>query len=549
MKYNKIHLASLWLCFLTIISLAGCSEGTHPGMLEPIIRLSEATDISRTEASLTATIDMQGSSKMTYLILFYLEIGTEAPQKINGNPTLDEVEFHLANLKPGCQYTCHLEGGTETATISSNTIYFTTIPNELPKLSDISLLSTGPTCIIVEYSIIEDGGEPLLKAGCEIRSNGSNEGRQIYLQDENLKEGTWQISISGLTPQSTYIITPFAANSVGEAHGASLEYTTKNSIVLQQPGQLATLLAGSPDIDINPLTISGPMDGDDFRTLRSILGAPYISEVNPFGLKTGEIDLTDVVISEGGGSYDGSHFTVANEVSTDMFADCKLLRSILLPNSATRLARNAFARCSALESIIISAGIEQIIPSSDCDALERIEVSKANSIYSSIDGVLFNHAGTEIIWFPCGKTGEYQLPPTLTAIGENAFSGTSITTLIIPSSVTTISRGAFYGSSLQEISLPDNLTNISEGMFQDCSSLTTVRLGKETEYIGNFAFDGTDMADLYVPATIPPVAAPDAFVNAKRPMAENCILHVPAGTKKIYRNHQRWGTFDQIEEY
>ncbi len=433
--------------------------------------------------------------------------------------------------------------------ISSNTITFTTLPNELPKLSDISTLSTGHTGIILQLSILEDGCQPLVKAGCEIRSKGAYESRQIFLQEDNLKEGTWQININGLTPLTTYTITPFAANSVGEAQGTPLEYTTKNSIVLQQPGQLATRLSGSPDIEIDPLTISGYMDGDDFRTLRSILGAPEISGENTFGIKTGEIDLTDAVITEGGGPYDGSRFTVANEVSTDIFADCKHLRTIQLPNNATILARNAFARCSALEAITISANIEQILPSSDCNSLERIEVSKANSIFSSIDGVLFNQAGTEIIWFPCGKTGEYQLPPTLTAIGENAFLGTGITSLIIPPTVTTISRGAFYGSALKEISLPDNLTNVSEGMFQDCSSLTTVRLGKGTEYVGNYAFDGTDIANLYIDATIPPVAAPDAFVNAKRPMAENCILHVPAGTKKIYRNHPRWGIFEIIEEY
>ncbi len=473
MKCSKIHLGSFSVLILTVIALAGCSESTHPYMLEPIIRLSDATDILRTEASMTASIDMQGSSKMAFLTLFYKEHDSETFKKIIGNPALEESVFHLTDLKPGCRYVCHLEGGTETATISSNTITFTTIPNELPKLSAISPLSTGPTGIIVEFSILEDGGEPIVKAGCEIHTIGSSESRHFYLQEENLKEGKWQININGLTPLTTYTITPFAANSIGESQGLPLEYTTKNSILLQQPGQLATILNDGADIEIDPLTISGFMDGDDFRTLRIILGAPEISDAQSYRVRTEEIDLTDAVITEGGGSYDGSRFTIADEVSTNIFADCKYLRSILLPNSAKRLARNAFARCSTLEAITIAAGIEQILPSSDCNALERIEVSKANSYYSSIDGVLFNHAGTEIIWFPCGKTGEYQIPPTLTAIGENAFFGTSISSLIIPPTVTTISRGAFYGSTLKAISLPDNLTNISEGMFQDYSSLST----------------------------------------------------------------------------
>ncbi len=549
MNCNKKHLDPIALLILAITLLTGCSDSTRPDMLEPIIQLSEATDIARTEATMTACIDMRGSSGMAYLTLFYKESNSETAQKIIGNPEMSESTFHLTGLKPGCQYSCHLEGGTETATLSSNSVSFTTMPNELPRLSSASTLSTGPTGIIIEFSIIEDGGEPILTAGCEVRTSGTYESRQIYLKEENLSEGKWQISINGLTPLTTYTITPFASNSIGEAQGAPLEYTTKNSILLQQPGQLATLLSSTTGIDIEPLTISGFMNGDDFLALRSILGAPVISEGNPYGIKTENIDLTDAVVTEGGDSYDGSRFTVADEISTNIFADCKLLRRVVLPNSANKIARNAFARCNALKEITISAGTEQILPSADCNSLERIDVSKANTLFSSIDGVLLNKAETDIVCFPCGKTGEYQHPTTITSIGENAFSGSSITSLLIPPSVTSIGRGAFAGSALKEIVLPDKLTGIYEGMFQNCHSLTTLYLGSATEFIGDFAFDESDISDIFLPATIPPVATANAFVNHKKPMAENCTLHVPKGTKKAYTNHSKWGIFNKIEEY
>lgn len=538
-----------FVLFLTIILLAGCSKNTIPESLEPTIHLSEATEISRTEAKVTATIDKKGSAKLSYINLFYGEIGNSTILKTSGNPDLDIVQFNISDLTPGKTYTCYVEAGTATATLRSNTISFTTIPNELPKLSSPIPLSTGPLGIIVKFDIIEDGGEPILEAGCSIRMADSSESWRTYLPAENLQPGEWQLNITGLKPMTNYTITPFASNSIGEAYGEPLEYTTKNSIVLTQPGDLAALFKRETEIDLDILTISGPMNGSDFKTLRTILGAQQEEQQYIYSIKAKEIDLTDVVITEGGESYDGSRFIVADELTTDIFADCLLLRSAILPNSAKLIARNAFARCNALETITISAGIKQLLPSADCTSLTSIEVSAANSNFSSIDGVLFNRDATEILWFPMAKTGEYQLPSSIKAIGENAFAGTSITTLTIPTSVTTISRGAFYGSSLKEIYLPDNLTNISEGMFQDCISLTSVHLGAGTEFVGDYAFDGTDISNLYIAASIPPFATANAFFNGRKPMAENCILHVPPGKKKIYRNNSNWGIFNNIEEY
>ena len=196
-----------------------------------------------------------------------------------------------------------------------------------------------------------------------------------------------------------------------------------------------------------------------------------------------------------------------------------------------------------------SAGVAELLPSAGCSALRAIEVSAANEHYTSVDGVLFNADITEILWFPLGKTGSFTLPSTITSIGENAFYGTSITTLEIPESVTNISRGAFAGSALTEISLPDNLTNVAEGMFQNCRTLTTVHLGRSTDFIGNYAFDGTALTDLYVAATEPPYASAQAFANKSSTITTGCTLHVPAGCRTIYCSHSKWKTFSRIVEY
>lgn len=545
----KYYFHIVFLILTAGILPAGCSDSARPDTLEPIIRLSDASDVSRYEATVTGCIDRRGSSELSYIALFYGPVGSGDLKRIDGNPATDSIRFNLTDLTPGRTYVCHMEGGSETAALKSNTITFTTVPNDRPRLSSPVPLSTGPLGIIVEFSILDDGGEDISEAGCEVRTAGLSESRRVYISGGKPAKGECRLDIRGLIPETTYIITPFASNSAGEAQGEPLEYTTQSSIVLQQPGVLANLLGSGHDIELENLTISGFMNGDDFRALRIILGAPEEDKWDLSGIRARDIDLSDVKITEGGGSYDGSHFTVTNELTTGIFADCSLLRSAVLPTTAICLARNALARCNRLETFTIPAAMEELLPSSECTALEAIEVSRSNNRFTSIDGVLFNHDATEILWFPIGKSGDYTLPPTITAIGENSFAETHITKLTIPSSVHTISRGAFVGSALVEISLPDNITNIYEGMFQNCYSLNTVHLGSGTEYIGNFVFDGTVLRSLYLAAEIPPYAMEEAFTNGDTTIFGDCTLYIPKGRKKIYANHNKWGKFSKIEEF
>ena len=86
-------------------------------------------------------------------------------------------------------------------------------------------------------------------------------------------------------------------------------------------------------------------------------------------------------------------------------------------------------------------------------------------------------------------------------------------------------------------------------MFQSCSTLITVWLGKSTEYIGNYAFDGTDLEDLYVGADYPPYVAPEAFTNRMKPLSDGCTLHVPVGSSMLYSKHAQWSIFKKIEEF
>lgn len=103
-----------------------------------------------------------------------------------------------------------------------------------------------------------------------------------------------------------------------------------------------------------------------------------------------------------------------------------------------------------------------------------VNLSAATNITSIPEGTFSGSALTSII-----------LPNTITSIGSNAFAGCLLETIIIPASVTTISSGAFTGCPLTTIIIPASVTIIGTGAFQG-TSLSSISLSSGT-IIGEYA--------------------------------------------------------------
>jgi hypothetical protein len=169
------------------------------------------------------------------------------------------------------------------------------------------------------------------------------------------------------------------------------------------------------------------------------------------------------------------------------FLECSSMTSIKLPESLEEIDHNVFVDCSALKQLYIPAktasiGYNVFI---GCDSLERYIIAAGNPLYTSIDGVLYNKAGTILCAYPLGRRDKsFTVPYGVQAIDSQAFSFAKyIEDVIISDTVTTIAGGAFYGCpNLRSIYLGRNVSTIEHSgyttLIGGCPKFTTFTVSK-----------------------------------------------------------------------
>ena len=511
----------------------------------PQLHVSPATDITRTEAVLTGSVMKEEETPMPDLRFVYLRRGDTEPAIQAVEPDEENrVSVRLTGLKAGTSYDFFLQGLHKDTILSSDTLTFTTLPDEIPTMGQSALLSLGPVSAIVSYEILSEGSEKVTESGCYVRLLPSGQPQKIPASATTFT-GTIQQHISGLERNSTYQIQPYATSKVGETKGTALEFTTSDAVIWEEPGGLSALL-GEDLFRFTTLSFAGPMNGDDLRLLRQMMGRNADGSATNGQLS--HVDLTDADIVSGGESYDNAHYSKDNVVGQGLFAGCDRLEEVVLPNSATVIEKDAFLNCSSLTRLDLPLYTEEVTPSDGCTRLTGISIPATNTHYQSIDGVLFNADASEIVWFPMGKSGDYTLPSSITSIGDYAFSRCHITKFTFPEGFKELGQGAFYGSEVEEVVTPSTLRLIPTAAFQSCPQLKTVRLGSGTELISDYAFDGCPLEHIYIEANYPPVCNANAFSTSYTALFSECTLHVPAGRTGMYKADATWGQFEHITE-
>lgn len=147
-------------------------------------------------------------------------------------------------------------------------------------------------------------------------------------------------------------------------------------------------------------------------------------------------------------AYNGKKVT---SIAESAFVNSNVSKVIISEGIKT-IGSNAFAAARGLYYIYIPASVTTIGDNifSECSALNEIEVSKDNTVFSSLDGNLYDKAQKRLLAFSMGGGArDYALPEGVEEIRDYVFYKCySINNLSLPSTLKKIGELAFVGSTI-----------------------------------------------------------------------------------------------------
>lgn len=322
-------------------------------------------------------------------------------------------------------------------------------------------------------------------------------------------------------------------------------FDPKSKIVnVETPGTLGTLLSVEEQENIDNLTLIGKLNGSDIQVLR------YMAGRNERGNRSAgmlsDLDLSNVeFVTEGNGSYkisnNDTRYIETGKLPNNIFRNCSVLNTIVLPESVTSIGSEAFRECTNLEHVDFSTNITFIdsyafyncsnlksieIPSTvtslgyesfgQCKKLENVTFGNDSKLVE-ISGWALYQTGLKSITIPASvetigdyafyycnslNTVGFEEGSHLSEIKNNAFYNSAISSIEIPEGCLEIGECGFESCrNLSRVSIPSTLVSIEREAFRYCSNLVEIRIPEDSKLtaIEENAFDGTGITSLYIP--------------------------------------------------
>lgn len=316
--------------------------------------------------------------------------------------------------------------------------------------------------------------------------------------------GTWVFYMSGLTKLEL----PASLKEIGST--AFSKNNNLKTVTVAANSQLESIgtYAFSDNSNLESFTFEGS------TALKTIRGNAFSNDT-----KLASFDVPANVETINRAAFDGTssmkHVTFQapakiKTIGEAAFQNANALENIDLPEGLLEIKKDAFNKCTSLTEIGIPSTVTTIDPTGfqQAEKLERFDVNKNNTVYSSVDGFLLSKDKKTLVSFPPAKAGTYYtlLPPTIETIGAQAFYAINkLENITIPEKVNRIERFAF-----------DNLVNLK----------TIAFLGKHPIAEANID--------------------PSAF-NPDNVHPNTIDLSVRKGTESEYAANNVWKKFHQLE--
>lgn len=221
---------------------------------------------------------------------------------------------------------------------------------------------------------------------------------------------------------------------------------------------------------------------------------------------TGDIVIPETV------SYEGKEYKVTRIGEQAFHGDDPT--SVVIPNSVTTIAKEAFYACYKMTSVTIG-----------------------NSV-TTIEEAAFNG---------CRVLETITIPRSVTSIGKGAFAGCAITSLVIDDAPVSLGYNAFGTcKNLVSVDLGNNIKIIGSHAFYDCDKLPSITIPNSVTEIGDWAFNWCDELMEVISLIETPFETPTYVFNDDN--YNKATLYVPKGKLSQYKEVTCWKKFKNIVE-
>lgn len=245
-------------------------------------------------------------------------------------------------------------------------------------------------------------------------------------------------------------------------------------------------------------------------------GLKYSTEYG-YGMITGYTDELpeNVMIPEQVGGKD------VVRIDSEAFANCKKLRSVIMPDTVIEIGYACFRDCVNLEEITFPTEITDF-------GQYAVYGTKWLADQQAKDPMVIE---ANILIDGTGCTGEVTVPDSVWCIGIQAFKdNTGLTGITLPESLECIESWAFKGcTGLKEVTLPGTLDSfIERGCFENCTGLESVVLGDGIRKIEDDTFTGcTSLKSVSFPPTMVRIGSSFSGCSALK------AVTIPANVKLV----------------
>lgn len=225
-------------------------------------------------------------------------------------------------------------------------------------------------------------------------------------------------------------------------------------------------------------------------------------------------------------------------VNGGAFADCISLKRVKLSENVSKIVTNTFSGCTALEEINVPDGVTELKSGTFRTApLKKLHIGKslasltARAFYEgdrdpvsyelksgcdireitidpdnktlSVEKTMILSKDGKTLFAMLGGDRTCVIPEGVETICDRAFEDqVMLTDVKLPSTVTTIGQEAFTETSLRSVEMPSALREIKERAFENCKKLTSVIFNEGLETIGNLAFRYDAIPTVMLPSTL-----------------------------------------------